>query len=76
VTIVSSAWSFINQKDLSFRNYCHDSNAFRFLALQRFNVNSFVFRWTRLATIFLVFQYFGVTISFGQASFIVLGFIN
>jgi len=46
---------------VSFRIYCHDSNVFRFLALQRFNVNRVGFRWTRLTTIFLVFQCFGVT---------------
>ena len=61
VTSVFNAWSFIIQKDLSFRSYCHDSNVFRFLALQRFNVNRVGFRWTHLTTIFLVFQCFGVT---------------
>jgi len=71
--------SIIKKILVSFRSYCHDSNAFPFLALQRFKVNRFVFRWTRLATIFLFFQCFtfqsGI-ISFKQGNFIVLDAMN
>jgi len=64
--------SLIKQLLISF--HCHDCNAFRFLVLQRFNVNNFGFHWAILATIFLFFQRFtfwSSTISFGQANFTV-----
>jgi len=51
--------SLIKKISVSFRSYCHDFNAFRFLALQRFNVNSFGFHWTHFDN-----TIFGISILF------------
>jgi len=54
----SLEFSLFKQFLFSFLSYCHDFNAFRFVALQCFDVNNFGFFCGSLATMFWLFQFF------------------